>query len=346
MARIGEKELKEQIKAGSFSNVYFIYGKESYLKEYYIKKLKDKLVDGAFADFNFHQYDSKDASIDDILQNAQTLPVMSEYSLILVHDYPLDKSTSDFNALKEFFKDIPESCVLVFWYDSIEIDTKKSAKWKSVESAFAKAGSSVNLEMRSENELAKLIISSAKKRGCQIDVNNAKYLISVVGSDIQTIFNELEKICAFANGSEITKKDIDELAVKSLQARVYDLSKFILASNSNGAYSVLNTLFAQKEEPISILSVIASCYIDMYRVKCAKTANVNENELAQYYSYKGREFLIRNASRDCRNISFENLRNSIDVLQKADELMKSSSIDKNLLLEETIAKLLIIKKEQ
>ena len=79
----------------------------------------------------------------------------------------------------------------------------------------------------------------------------------------------------------------------------------------------------------------------MYRVKCAKAANVNENELAQYYSYKGREFLIKNASRDCRNISFESLRASIDILQRADELMKSSSIDKNLLLEETVAKLLL-----
>ena len=267
--------------------------------------------------------------------------MMSEYTLILVSDYPLDKSTEDFNELKEFFKDIPESSIIVFYYDNIELDLKKSAKWKSIEAAFAKAGSSVNLEKRTESELAKLIVNSAKKRGCTIDSNNARYLISVVGNDIQTIFNELEKLCAYANSGEITKQEIDELAVKSLQARVYDLSKFILRSNSDGAYSVLNTLFAQKEEPISILAVISSCYIDMYRVKCAKAANENENELSKYYAYKGREFLIKNASRDCSTISFESLRESIDVLQKADELMKSSSIDKNLLLEETVAKLLL-----
>ena len=342
MARIGENELKAQIKAGEFSNVYFIYGEEGYLKEYYVKKLKDKLAGGAFSDFNFHQYEGKNSSIDDILQDAQTLPMMSDYTFILVHDYPLNKSASDIDALKEFFKDIPETCVIVFWFDSIVIDTKKEAKWKTIESLFAKAGSSVNLEKRSESDIAKLIVASAKKRDCTIDTNNARYLISVCGNDIQTLFSELEKICAYASGREITKQDIDSLAVKSLQARVYDLSKYILASNGDGAYSVLNTLFAQKEEPISILAVISSCYIDMYRVKCAKAANTNENELADYYSYKGREFLIRNASRDCRNISFEALRESLDVLQKADELMKSSSIDKNILLEQTVAKLLML----
>ena len=345
MARIGEQELKEQIKDNSFSNVYFIYGDESYLKEFYVKKLRKKIVDSAFEDFNYHQYETNTTPLEDILQSAQMLPMMSEYTFILVHDYPLNKSASDFEMLKEFFKDIPESCIIVFWFDSIEIDTKKDSKWKSIENAFAKAGCSVNLEKRSETETAKLLVASAKKRNCTIDMNNARYLISVSGNDIQTLFSELEKICAFASGREITKEDIDALAVKSLQARVYDLSKFILSSNSAGAFSVLNTLFAQKEEPLSILAVISSCYIDMYRVKCAKAANENENELAKYYSYKGREFLIRNASRDCRSISFEALRKSIDVLQKVDELMKSTPIDKNLLLEETVAKLLILRNE-
>lgn len=343
MAKIGEAELKKQIKTCEFSNVYLIYGEETYLKEFYVGKLKSKIVDSAFEDFNFHQYEGKNSSLDDILRDAEVMPMMSEYTFILVHDYPLDKSANDINALKEFFKDIPETCVIVFWYDSIEVDTKKNSKWKTVETAFAKAGSSVNLEKRSENELAKLIVSSAKKRNCVIDPENARYLISVVGSDIKTIFNELEKICSFVSDGNITKKDIDNLAVKCLQARVYDLSKYIIKGDGDNAYNVLNTLFAQKEEPIAVLSVISSCYVDMYRAKCAKAANENENILSDYFTYKGREFLIRNAARDCRNISFEDLRSAIDVLSNTDELLKSTAIDKRLLLEEAVAKLLMLR---
>lgn len=343
MGKIGEAELKNQIKNNELSNVYFIYGEETYLKEFYVKKLKEKVVEPAFADFNFHQYEGKNTSMDEILQDAEMMPMMAQYSFLLVHDYPLDKSASDVDALKEFFKDVPETCVLVFWYDSIEVDTKKNTKWRSIENAFAKAGSSVNLEKRTESDLVKLIVSSAKKRSCIIDSGNARYLISVVGSDIKTLFNELEKICGYVGEGEITKKNIDELAVKCLQARVYDLSKFILAGNSDGAYGVLNVLFAQKEEPISVLAVISSCYVDMYRVKCAKSANVNEMELSDYFNYKGREFLIRNAARDCRNISIVDLRKALDILSKTDELLKSTAIDKKLLLEETVAKLLFLR---
>ncbi|MBQ7203067.1 MAG: DNA polymerase III subunit delta [Eubacterium sp.] len=344
MPKLTEKELKEQIKTENFSNVYMLYGEESYLKEYYVGKLKEKLVDSAFADFNFHQHEGKNSSIDDILQDAEMLPMMSEYSLVLVHDYPLDKNQGDLKALKEFFKDIPPSCVLVFWFDSIEVDTKKSAKWRAIEKEFSSAGCSVNLEKRSESELVKLILSSAKKRSCTITSQNAAYIISVVGSDIQTIFSELEKFCAFAAGGEITKEIIDDLAIKSLQARVYDLSKFILKGDGDNAYKILETLFAQKEEPISILAVISSTYVDMYRVKCAKAAGENEMNLTEFFTYRGREFLIRNAARDCRTISIASLRSALDHLTEADMLMKSTSVDGKILLEETVAKLLMLKR--
>lgn len=343
MGKINEAELKTQIKSNDLSNVYMFYGEENYLKEHYVNKLKDMVVDSAFADFNLHQYDGKNTSMSEILQDAEMMPMMAEKVFILVHDYPLDKSSADIDELKEFFKDVPDTCVLVFWFDSITVDPKKNSKWNGIINAFAKAGSAVNLERRTEGDLAKTIISSAKKRHCTIDSSNARYLISVVGSDIRTIFNELEKICGFVGEGEITRDHIDSLAVKCLQARVYDLSKYILAGNSDMAYGVLNTLFAQKEEPIAILSVISACYIDMYRVKCAKAANENEMELSKYYSYKGRDFVIRNAARDCRSISFESLRSAIDTLSLTDEKMKSTAVDKNLLLEETVAKLLMLR---
>lgn len=343
MAKIGENEIKQQIKSNAFSNAYLIYGEENYLKEHYVSKLKEAVVEPAFADFNLHQYEGKSTSLSEILQDAEMMPMMAEYTFILVHDYPLDKSSADIDMLKEFFKDLPETCVLVFWYDSIEVDPKKNTKWNTVINTFAKYGDAVNLQKRTEAELVKLIASSTKKRGCTISSENARYLISVVGSDIKTIFNELEKMCNYIGEGEVTKAVIDELAVKCLQARVYDLSKLILAGNSDSAYGVLNVLFAQKEEPISILSVIASCYIDMYRVKCAKSAGISENDLSNYFNYKGREWLLRNAVRDCRTISTESLRKAIDILSTTDELLKSTSVDKNLLLEETVAKLLMLR---
>ena len=161
MAKIDEAELKAKIKNRQFSNVYFIYGEESYLKEHYVNKLTSAVVDPAFADFNYHRYDGKDISISDILQDAETVPMMAEYSFILVRDYPFDKSVNDCKEIKEFLKDVPDTCVLVFWYDSLAVDTKKNDKFKSLITAFAKAGSVAELNKRTEGDIARLIVASA-----------------------------------------------------------------------------------------------------------------------------------------------------------------------------------------
>lgn len=343
MARLNEDDLKKQIKSGEFDNVYLIYGEESYLKEFYVNKLKSKIVDPAFADFNYHCYENKNTSLDAILNDADTLPMMSEYTFILVHDYPLDKSDSDIELLKNYFKDVSQSCVIVFWCDNVVVDIKKNSKWKKIENAFAKYGTSVDIQKRTESDLAKLVVSRSKKRDCTISLNDARYLIRIVGSDIKTVFNETDKICAFVSNGEITRQDIDSLAVKSLQARVFDLSKAILKGDADSAFEILNVLFAQKEEPIAVLAVISSCYVDMYRVKCAKSAGEQPNDVGNYFNYKGKEFLLANASKNSKDISFDNLRKSIDVLAKTDELLKSTSVDKNILLEETVAKLLMLR---
>lgn len=345
MAKIGEKELKLQIKNKEFSNAYFIYGEESYLKEFYVNKLKESVVEPAFADFNFHQYNGKDTSLDDILKDAEMLPMMSSYVFILVSDYPFGDSKNDCETIKEFLTDLPETTVLVFYFNNVTVDLKKNAKWKAIESAFAKYGSSVNLEKRSEGDLVKLLVSGCKKRGAVLTPDNARYLISISGSDIKTLLNETEKLSSYVNGGEITKDIINKLAVKCLQARVYDLSKAIVKGDYNTAYSMLDTLFAMKEDSISILSVISGCYVDMYRAKCAKIAGEPVEDVGNYYNYKGREFALRNAMRDCTALSVDQLRKSLDVLMQADNALKSTGADKRLVLEETLVKLLLVSKE-
>lgn len=101
MAKIGETQLKTQIKSGSYENAYLIYGEESYLKEYYVGIMKKKIVDPAFESFNFHQFEGKDSELDDILKDAQMLPMMSDYNFVLVRDYQIEKNKNDIKQIEE-----------------------------------------------------------------------------------------------------------------------------------------------------------------------------------------------------------------------------------------------------
>jgi DNA polymerase III delta subunit len=56
--------------------------------------------------------------------------------------------------------------------------------------------------------------------------------------------------------------------------------------------------------------------------------------------------VLRNASRDSASIGTRKLRQSLDVLADCDSKMKSTSINSQILLEETVAKLLMIRQER
>lgn len=340
MATLNEQGLKEQLKVNNIYNAYLIYGEEEYLKEHYVAELKKRLVEPTFEDFNLHQYDGKGTSLDDVLKDAQMLPMMSEYNVVIVRDYPVEKSKADIKLMEEYFADVPQSTVLILVYHSLMPDTK-SASFKKIINLFDKSGASVCLDKRSENDVAKLLSSGAKKRGSQLDINDAKYLISVSGNDMKVLLNELDKLAHFAQGTQITKDIIDNMATKCLQARAYDLSKAVVAGNADIAYSVIDTLFGMKEEPILILSAIAGVYVDMYRVKCAKTAGLSYDDVAKHYNYRGREFALKYASRDCAAMSEGQLRRSLDIIMETDLKLKSTSTDKRLLVEELVAKLLL-----
>lgn len=344
MARLNEEQFRKEIRNGNIKNAYLIYGEESYLKEHYISLLKKKIVDPAFEAFNFHRFNGKDTSVDDILKDAQMIPMMSEYNLVLVRDYPIEKSKSDIKLLSGFLEEVPESTVLIFLYDAVEPDIK-AAGFKKILNAFDNAGAVVNLEKRSESDTAKLLVSGAEKRGAMLDINNAKYLISVSGNDLKNLLNELDKLSYFAQGNEITKDIIDNMATKCLQARVYDLSKAVVAGNCDSAYKIVDTLFNMKEDPVLILGAIGGVYVDMYRVKCAKTAGLSYDDVAKHYNYKGREFALRYASRDCTALTEKQLRKSLDEILNTDLKLKSTSADKKLLLEELIVKLILIARE-
>lgn len=344
MAAIVEAELKKELADSAYKNVYLIYGEESYLKQHYVNLLKKKLVKPEFEGFNYHSFEEKNASLDQILSAAESLPMMDDYTCVVAHDYPLDKlADGERKLLKSFLEDLPESCVLVFWMDHIAVDPKNS-KWKTLLGYFTKNGHSVNLGCRDTRSLCKLLADGAKKRGCSLSSNAAAYLIDQVGNGLQTLLNELEKLCSYADGSEITKEMIDKIAVKSLSAKVFDMSKALVRRDYETAYSILNNLFALREEPVPILAAVSTAYVDMYRAKCAKISGAQAMDVTKHFNYRGREFRISNASRDCDKLSAEQLRASVEVLAKADVQLKSSSLDGRLILEEAMVKLLLIAK--
>ena len=343
MALIYESDLKKQIREKNMSNCYLFYGSEDYLKQFYAEKICKTFVTEGSETFSLRKYDGKENTLDEVLEGAQSMPFMSEYCVVVARDFPLDSLASDDkDKLIAFLENQPDTSITIFWMDGIEVQPKTS-KWDWVVSNFTKCATAVNFEKPEGRNLLKLLCAYASKQGCMMNENTASYLVEVSGDSLNVLFNEIQKAVNFAGqGNEITKECIDSVAVRSLEAKIFDLSKLILNGNPQGALELLHILMLQKTEALDILGVILTSFVDIYRVKTAVSGGESSMYPAKVFNYKNKEFRLRNADRYAKKLSVEQIRECFDCFSESDTALKSTAQNPEMVLERLIVKISLI----
>lgn len=337
--KLNEQSLKKNISSGNFLPVYLITGEEGYLKQHYAKQIAAKVVPQGFDTFNMHYLDEASANADEIASCVESLPMMCDNTCVLVHDFDFDSAPDvEKDKIIELLTDLPETCVLIFWMDVKGFSTKK-ANSKEILKLIEMNGAVVELNKRTANDLVALIISGAKRRDCIMSKEDASYLISLVGTDMNTLLNELEKVCAYSNG-EITQEKIDAVAIKSVEATAFKMIDALIARNFDNAFGLLDILLTQKTEPVMISGALISAYVDMYRAKVVLSTGNDIKALKQAFgtTYKS-DFRLRNAAQRSRKLSKEQLCNCLDYLSEADEKLKGSTQDNKVVFEQLMVKL-------
>ena len=339
MAVFDEKSLRSHIKERSFLPCYLFVGEEDYLKKLYLDQIVDAAADKAFASFNVERFDGKGLDLRDVFEHAAILPMMAARRVLVVDDMKLDPiAARDLQVLSDGLASLTDTAIVLF-LQTLNPVSKKTGK--KVRDLFQKYGAVCELQKRSGQELYRPLISSAAKQGCSLSSAMAQYLVSCVGDDFHMLIQELQKVCAYAQG-EITKAHIDAVATKTLDAKVYALSRFLLQQEFDKAYGVLDTLLQMRVEPHYILGALNGAYIDLYRAKVAVGCGGNVQSIVGPYGYKGREFAMQNAARDAAKLTLPQIRRALETLREADRRLKSTGDAGALVLEQLIVRLLLI----
>ena len=332
-----ETQLKDRIKAGDCS-LYVLYGAESYLTEQYTKKIVDATVEPGMDAFNLQKFDGQNVTFNQLEEAVEALPLMAERKCVTVRD--MDVSGPDSERLLELTAHLPDSCVLVFWQMTVQPDKRKKA-WQAFLKQAETVGVAVCFDKKEPADAAKMLVSGAKRRGCQLDSRDALHLVELAGNDLNLLLHELDKLCALAGEGVITRQSIDAAATKNLETRVFDLSKAILRRDTAQALNMLHQLAVAREEPVAILGVLSSAFADLYRAKVASMAGQPATSLAaDFASYKGKDFRLRNASRDVSRLSVPLLRDCLELLARTDTALKLSHNDGRMLLEQVVIRLI------
>ena len=330
--------MKNEIKSER-KNIFILLGNDGYLKKFYSEKLINMYTEKDDI-FNFQPFFS-DCDLQAVYDSVLQFPVMCEKKVVILTDYDFEKCKStDFDKLCTIVSDTPESCVFILLFSALEISVKKNNRLtKLIAAAEKNNGVAAELNHRTVPELIKMLCNGAKKRNCILPDSVGRYITEIVGDDIDTLKNELDKLCAYVGNGEITKETVDSVCVKTVEASVYTLSKHIIKCNMTAALKILDELFYLKVEPFVILSTISGFYVDLYRAFTGKERGMNAEEIAKDFSYGAKSFLIKNAMQDIRNFDYNRFELSFDALRNADKTIKSFSGDGRTAMECLIVKL-------
>ncbi len=252
------KSLIEDLKTGQLNNVYLLYGEEDYLKRQYRDKLKNAMIP-IDDTMNYAYYEGKGINVKEIIDLAETLPFFAERRVIVIENSGFFKSASP--ELAEYIKELPETTAMIFVESEID---KRNGLYKAVQ----KAGRVAELGRQDEHTLLRWIAGSVKKEGKQISESTIRYFLTKVGTDMENIQKELEKLfCYTLEKNIITTEDVETICTTQITNQIFDMVEAVANKQQKKALDYYYDLLALKEPPMRILFLLTRQFKLLLEVK-------------------------------------------------------------------------------
>ena len=263
----GFDKLKKDLSAGTPGQLYLFHGEETYLRDYYLGRLRDAVLSGGLGEFNRHDLAGKDMSPHALEEAVDCLPILTERTFVLVTDYDLFKAgEKDREEYLRILGNLPDYCCVVFLYDLIEY--KADARTK-LAAAVKKYGTAVNFVRQGQRELTDWVRRHFRAQGKDIEPRLCEELIFLCGDLMQNLQQEVGKISAYAKGERITRGDIEAVATPQLSAVVFRIADAIGEKNYDKAAKVLGELYQMQKSPYEIMSALGKQLRQLYSARLA-----------------------------------------------------------------------------
>jgi len=253
MKTLSRTDLDRSLREG-LRPLYLLLGPEIYLRRVAAQTITDAALSRTLLrEFNESSFSLVSDAVQSAVAAAEQLPMMSDMRVIRIRDFARLRE-ADEDVLIRYLNNPSPSTVMIFTADELD-KRKKSSK--------------VLLDVCTVVEFAPLKDAEAKS-WAKTRLNELKVtaddqvlsqLIRLVGTDVQTLANELEKLAsAAADTGRITMQLVDELIGRSRELSIFELGDHLMSGNRKRALETLHRLLEDGAEPVMLVGLIAGNY--------------------------------------------------------------------------------------
>jgi DNA polymerase III subunit delta len=322
--------LKSDLQSTGFRSCYLILGPEEYLCHAAVRLLRDRVLTPEAAPFDFCELAAPDTTVATILEAANTFPMLSKRRFVLVThiDGMPDPEQDD---LLESLPELSSRAMLIL--SATDIDHRKkfyrTLRDKGCVMEFARLKG-----VALERWAADLV----RNQGYRVSANSIKRIVSLVGTDLQTLAAEMEKLLIHAGKEKnISDSAIDDLVRNSREHGIFELIAAIGNRNRSGALQVLANLLNTGEPLLVIVAMMARhCRQVLIAGDCLKQGMDPRGigTAAQVPHFVLDQFLLQARAADLATV-----KKMYVQIAGIDRRLKSSSLDGRMLLEQVICSL-------
>lgn len=320
-------ELIAKIEKGILAPLYLFYGGETFLIDDAVERIISKAIEPSNRDFNLEIVKGGETTYQEVVNKAQTLPFIGERRVVIVKDIDEIKAQGVERLLEYCSNPSPSACLVL---TAAEID-KRSKLYNTL----SKKGIVVEFCNVNEKYAGFWITKKVKESGYRMGDDAKEYLLEVVGSRLQRLNMELEKIFTFKNNDrDITTDDIRLLVEDTKVEAIFTFTDSIGSKDIDGALKLLSKILNQGEMPVKIIGMIARQLRLILLTKTYREKGIPLSELPSKAGFA--PFLLKGYLGQAEKYNAIELKESFFKIQEADIRLKSSDIPEKMILQKLV----------
>ena len=319
-----DRSIREEVRP-----LYLLLGPETYLRQVAAQTITDVALSSTFLrEFSESSFSLLNDSAKSAIIAAEEKPMMGR-RVVRIRNFSKIRE-ADEEILIHYLTNPMPTTVMIF--SAGELDKRKKSSKVLLEVCTV-----VEFPPLKDAEAKAWAKSRLKELNVSADDQLVSELIRLIGTDVQTLASELEKLAsAAADTGRITPDLVDELIGRSRELSNFELADHLMAGNCKRALETLHRLLEDGAEPVMLVGLIAGNY---HRLALGK----------HLMTRGGREEVFRNISlppfkRDSyistlQRSSAEKIARGIQLTAAADLAIKTSQATPRLQLEMLVCEL-------
>jgi DNA polymerase-3 subunit delta len=227
------EKILEELKRGVYRPLYLLMGEEPYYIDLISDYIEHHAIQEHEREFNQTVVYGLDTDPLSLVSTVKRFPMMAERQVVIVKEAQRLKGI---DVLEEIIEKPVPTTILVFVHKDKNLD-----KRTKVAKLFAKNGVVFQSDRVRDYEVAGWIMHFCKSRKIQISNAAVQLLSEHIGSNLDRIVSELEKLAiALPDQTEITPAVIEKHIGISKDYNVFELQKAIAAKDSARAFRIVD----------------------------------------------------------------------------------------------------------